>query len=150
MSTFYEKVVGFDVHLGPRRKLLAIAVLGVGLLIFFVPLVATDPQVLGKAHWSMFDVVSNVYAGDFFPSRVEIVSFPVAVPIACLLMLCSLVMCLFSLTRGFALCSNRWDAFSCTRLVFPLRPQVLHSGSLVSFSHHEFPFRGASTFSTYE
>jgi hypothetical protein len=95
VSTFYEKVVGFDVRLGPRRKLLAIAVLGVGLLTFFVPLITTDPPVLGKTHWSMFDIVSNVYAGDFFPSRAEIVAFPVAVPMAYLLMLCSLVMCFF-------------------------------------------------------
>jgi hypothetical protein len=101
VSTFYEKVVGFDsVHLGPRRRLLAITILGIGLLTFFAPLITTQPPVLGKTRWSMFDIVSNVYSGDFFPSRAQIVSFPIAVPIAYLLISCSLLVVCFFRSQG--------------------------------------------------
>ncbi|HUJ94261.1 MAG TPA: hypothetical protein VLW84_03275 [Terriglobales bacterium] len=97
MSTFYEKLIGFDeIRFSPRRKLFAAVVLGAGFLTFFLPLIGIDHPVLNRTQWSMFDVISNVYHGTLFPSRTELGSIPIALPIIYLIMLCSfLVICFF-------------------------------------------------------
>jgi hypothetical protein len=96
VGTFYEKVLGIDeVRFGPRRKLLALIVIAVGMLTFFLPLVTTNPAVLGKTQWSGFDILSHVYQRELLPSRVELVLFPGYFAIVYLLMVFALFVVYF-------------------------------------------------------
>jgi hypothetical protein len=50
--------------LGRARYSLAFFVLGVGVLSFFVPLVTTDPRVLGKTLWSPLNIAWQIAEGN--------------------------------------------------------------------------------------
>jgi hypothetical protein len=47
---------GSSAMLGPRRQWMAGLVAAIALLSFFIPLVTTDTPVLGKTHWSAYQV----------------------------------------------------------------------------------------------
>jgi hypothetical protein len=49
--------------LGGPRKRFAFALIIVGLMTFFLPIVTLDPPLLNRAHWSPFHILSAVYAG---------------------------------------------------------------------------------------
>ena len=49
--------------LGPKRRTVAILVVMLGILTFFLPLISTQPPVLHRSHWSPFDIVRQMYLG---------------------------------------------------------------------------------------
>ena len=49
--------------LGAKRRLLAISILVLGLTTFFIPLISTDPAVMGTGSWSLWNVVAAVQNG---------------------------------------------------------------------------------------
>ncbi len=98
VSTVYERWLGLDddTEFDPRKWILAFVAVGIGLLTFFLPLISTQPAILGKNRWSMYGIMDGVYAGDFFPSRSEIVLLPISLLISYALMLGSLVRLCFA------------------------------------------------------
>jgi hypothetical protein len=65
----WDVLLGFGVPFGPKRRTLTLGVLLVGVLTFFVPLVTTDPPVLGRSQWSVFDMVWHICQRELPPSR---------------------------------------------------------------------------------
>jgi len=53
----------FSRPLGRPRRVLALVVIGMGLVTFFIPLIAINPPVLETTHWSAFRTVSRMYEG---------------------------------------------------------------------------------------
>jgi hypothetical protein len=49
---------------GRNRKAQGLLVIAIGISSFFAPLVTVDPPVAGLAHWSEFNIVRQVYAGN--------------------------------------------------------------------------------------
>jgi len=60
--------VKFAKPLGRRRRLLAFIVVTAGLLTFFLPLVTTNPAVMGHSHWSPWNISRQIYEGSLPPS----------------------------------------------------------------------------------
>jgi hypothetical protein len=60
--------VKFAKPLGRRRRSLAFIVVIAGLLMFFLPLVTTDPAVMGHSHWSPWNISRQIYEGNLPPS----------------------------------------------------------------------------------
>jgi hypothetical protein len=54
--------------LGRRRRSLAFLAVASGLLTFFLPLVTTQPSVMGRTRWSPCDISWQIYAGNLPPS----------------------------------------------------------------------------------
>jgi peptidoglycan/LPS O-acetylase OafA/YrhL len=48
---------------GERRRRIAMGIVVLGLCSFFVPLIGTDPAVLGRVRWSPLDVLLQLHAG---------------------------------------------------------------------------------------
>jgi hypothetical protein len=88
---------------GRRRKMLALAAIAAGVVVLFVPLVTTDPPVVGKAQWSIFDVVFHIYQKKLPPSSdwsAGYVDLPYAIAIVYLLLLAAAaVLCFPNLHR---------------------------------------------------
>ena len=51
--------------LGPTRGLLAVSVIALGLLTFFIPLINTNPPAMRLPNWSVWGVVRGVQSGTF-------------------------------------------------------------------------------------
>ena len=69
--------------LGPRRKAFAAAVLAIGLLSFFLPLIKVDIAVINKTRWSAFDIAVKVHYGELPPraaSRDFVDAIPIIIP----------------------------------------------------------------------
>ena len=49
--------------LGKRRRTIAIYLVMMGLCSIFVRIIIVEPAVLGRSHWSPFDILSQVHAG---------------------------------------------------------------------------------------
>jgi len=60
--------VTFPKPLGRRRRSLAFLAVAAGLLTFFLPLVTTDPAVMGRSHWSPWNISWQIYEGSLPPS----------------------------------------------------------------------------------
>ena len=60
--------------LGRRRASLAFLVIASGLLTFFLPLVTTDPAVMGISHWSAWNISSEIYLGNLALKRNDLLS----------------------------------------------------------------------------
>lgn len=60
---FWGIVGGRGAPLGPKRRSLALMVVVGGILTFFVPLVSTNPPVVGTTEWSPFSIVRQMYFG---------------------------------------------------------------------------------------
>ena len=56
---------------GPK-KLLARLILGAGLVVLVLPLVKTNPPVIGQSYWSVFDIVWQIDAGQLHREVVPI------------------------------------------------------------------------------
>jgi peptidoglycan/LPS O-acetylase OafA/YrhL len=48
---------------GARRRSIVTALVSMGLCSFFLPLIAINPPVLGRDHWSAFTILSQLHAG---------------------------------------------------------------------------------------
>ena len=77
-------------NLGQRRKLLALLIVVSGLLTFFLPLITTEPSVLGRTAWSPWDILWGVYKGDLLPNRSDVFSLPLMAPLIYVLLLIAL------------------------------------------------------------
>lgn len=60
--------------MGRRRVSLAFLAIVSGLMTFFVPLVTTDPPVLGRGHWSPWDIFSAITIGELPIKRDDLLS----------------------------------------------------------------------------
>jgi len=60
--------VKFPKPLGRRRRSLAFLAVLAGLLTFFLPLVTTNPAVIGQSHWSPWNISWQIYEGNLHPS----------------------------------------------------------------------------------
>jgi len=60
--------VKFAKPLGRRRRSLAFMAVIAGLLTFFLPLVTTNPAVMGHSHWSPWNISWQIYEGSLPPS----------------------------------------------------------------------------------
>jgi len=60
--------VKFAKPLGRRRRSLAFLAIVAGLLTFFLPLVTTHPAVMGRSHWSPWNISRQIYEGNLPPS----------------------------------------------------------------------------------
>jgi hypothetical protein len=71
------------VPLGPRRKAFAAAVVTIGLLSFFLPLIKVDVAVLNKTRWSAFDIAVKLRYGQLPPSAASrdlVGAIPIMIP----------------------------------------------------------------------
>ena len=68
--------------LGRRRKRLASLTLGIGLVLLALPLVKTNPPVMGRSYWSVLDIVWQLNSGQLHRE-----TLPVYLVSACALML---------------------------------------------------------------
>lgn len=59
--------------LGPRTRPMVMLLALIGLATFFVPLVETSTPVMGQAHWSPWQIVTGMFAGDL-PAAVLLTS----------------------------------------------------------------------------
>jgi hypothetical protein len=85
--------------LGRRRRALALVVIGIGLVTFFIPLIAINPPVLETTRWSAFRTVYLMYEGRL-PEPVcercgeplvrSLLALPFEVSVAYLLLVCAL------------------------------------------------------------
>lgn len=66
---FWDILYGEGAALGPRRRSILFVIVAAGILTFFVPLMTTDPPVLGKAHWSLFNMALRICQGRLPPSH---------------------------------------------------------------------------------
>lgn len=73
--------------LGPRRRSLAFLAVLTGLLTFFLPIVSTDPEVMGIAHWSVWNISWQIYEGNLLPNRDDLLSSIPMMPLAILVLL---------------------------------------------------------------
>jgi len=88
VSRFWNKVTGVDeLRFGLTRKLLALIVIALGILTFFLPLVSVNPPVMSQTDWSAFDIVSFVSQGDLVRSSSDLQLFPVEIAIVYSLLL---------------------------------------------------------------
>ena len=62
--------------LSPRRRALAFIVVASGLVSFFLPLVTTDPAVMGQTRWSAWHISCAIYEGSVLPKHEDLFSFP--------------------------------------------------------------------------
>jgi hypothetical protein len=60
--------VKFAKPMGRRRRALALLAVVAGLLTFFLPLVTTDPAVMGRSRWSPWNISWQIYEGNLPPS----------------------------------------------------------------------------------
>jgi hypothetical protein len=49
--------------LGRRRRLIAIALIAIGLSTFVAPTITTDPAVLARVQWCPFDILTRIHEG---------------------------------------------------------------------------------------
>jgi hypothetical protein len=103
---FWDILYGDGNPLGPRRRSILRIVATVGILTFFVPLIATDPPVLSKAQWSVFDLALHVCQRELPPSNhwaTDLVKLPPDPALLYLLLLSIMVVLFFpSLHRHLA------------------------------------------------
>jgi hypothetical protein len=103
---FWDILYGDGNPLGPRRRSILLVIIAAGILTFFVPLMTTDPPVLGRTQWSVFDLALHVCQRELPPSdhwRIDLVKLPPDPALLYLLLLFLLVVLLFpSLHRHLA------------------------------------------------
>jgi hypothetical protein len=88
VSRLWNKITGADeLRFGLARKLLALVVLALAVLSFFLPLVSASPPVMSQARWSAFDIVSYVYQANLVRSSSDLLNFPIELASAYLLVL---------------------------------------------------------------
>jgi hypothetical protein len=63
-----QRPVKFAKPLGRRRRSLAFMAVVAGLVTFFLPLVTTNPAVMGHSHWSPWNISWQIYEGNLPPS----------------------------------------------------------------------------------
>jgi hypothetical protein len=99
-----------DEPFGARRRALALLVIAVGMLTFFVPLVTTDPPVVGTSRWSAFAIVMRMYEGKLpepicercgEPLIRSLLALPITVSVNYALMVVALVALSFPESPGF-------------------------------------------------
>jgi hypothetical protein len=91
--------------LGKRRKSLAFLVIAAGLLTFFLPLVTTNPPVVGRSRWSACSILWQIYEGNL-PLKSEnlLSSIPVMATVVYLLLVFGFVaLCLSASRDGLAI-----------------------------------------------
>lgn len=103
---FWDILYGDGNSLGPRRRSILLVIIAAGILTFFVPLMTTDPPVLGRTQWSVFDLALRVCQRELPPSNhwtTDLVKLPPD-PVLLYLLLLSLLVVLFfpSLHRHLA------------------------------------------------
>jgi len=98
--SFFDKVIGIDeLRFGLSRKLIALIVTAGGILTFFLPLVATTPQVMDKTEWSAYEAVTYVYQSGLVRSSSDALLFPVEIIAAYLLLPLALYVVIISRTQ---------------------------------------------------
>jgi hypothetical protein len=104
-NSFWDVIAGRGTPLGPKRRPLALMVVVGGILTFFVPLVSTNPPVVGTTDWSAFSIVRQMYFGELpqpicetcgKPIIRSLLALPLLVTLVYLLMIFALVAVCFS------------------------------------------------------
>jgi len=88
--------------LGRRRRSLSFLAIAAGLLTFFLPLVTTDPAVMGRSRWSAWNISWQIYGGNL-PLKPEnlLSSIPaMATAVYLLLVFAFIALCLFPSRDG--------------------------------------------------
>ena len=94
---FWDTLYGEGSPLGRRRRSILLIIIAVGILTFFAPLITTDPPVLGRTQWSVFELSLHVYQRELPPSRQWAID-PVMLP-PDPVVLYSLLLCLLAILR---------------------------------------------------
>jgi hypothetical protein len=90
---FWDILYGEGDPLGPRRRRILLIIIAAGILTFFIPLLTTDPAVLGRSHWSLFELAGHIYQGDLpfaFHWPIDLIKLPLETGIVYFLLLCLL------------------------------------------------------------
>src|SRR2546428_9130536 len=102
--------------MGRRKRSFAFLIVVGGILTFFLPLVTTDPPVMGRTRWSAWNLACQVQAGNLPPVRhySERNEFLLSIPLMAAAIYMLLVV---ALSAVFLLLTRSAGEDSCGRLV---------------------------------